>query len=123
MKSKWIAIAFVGAASLGLSGCVVNVGDEASDRLDGSHWAKVQDDNREKLTRLNLGMDREQVLALMGTADFSEAYLQDGKEMQVLFYRTQRNHGDGRTTKDECTPIILSNHSLVGWGEAAYAKL
>lgn len=65
-------------------------------------------------------------MIIMGNADFSEAYIQNGdvnKEVIVLFYRTQHTHSDGKTTKDECTPIVISNNALVGWGETAYSKI
>ncbi|MCS6209653.1 DUF3192 domain-containing protein [Shewanella baltica] len=130
LNNKLIAITFLGLASLGLSGCVVNVGDGESGWDSSASWEKVQDKNRTNLTKLSLGMPKDQVMILMGTADFSEAYIQQSaqqgesnKEVLVLFYRTQRNNGDGKTTKDECTPIVLSNNALVGWGETAYSKI
>lgn len=130
LNNKLIAITFLGLASLGLSGCVVNVGDGESGWDSSGSWEKVQDKNRTNLTKLSLGMPKDQVMMLMGTADFSEAYIQQSaqqgeanKEVLVLFYRTQRNNGDGKTTKDECTPIVLSNNALVGWGETAYGKI
>nr|WP_320125549.1 DUF3192 domain-containing protein [uncultured Shewanella sp.] len=130
LNNKLIAITFLGLASLGLSGCVVNVGDSESGWDSSESWEKVQDKNRTNLTKLSLGMPKDQVMILMGTADFSEAYIQQSaqqgesnKEVLVLFYRTQRNNGDGKTTKDECTPIVLSNNALVGWGETAYSKI
>lgn len=130
LNNKLITITFLGLASLGLSGCVVNVGDGESGWDSSESWEKVQDKNRTNLTKLSLGMPKDQVMILMGTADFSEAYIQQSaqqgeanKEVLVLFYRTQRNNGDGKTTKDECTPIVLSNNALVGWGETAYGKI
>jgi len=30
-------------------------------------------------------------------------------EYRVLYYRTQRLHADGDTTKDETTPLIFKN--------------
>lgn len=127
---KLIAVTFLGLASLGLSGCVVNVGDGESGWDSSESWEKVQEKNRNNLIKLSLGMSKDQVMTLMGTADFSEAYIQQSaqqgeanKEVLVLFYRTQHTHSDGKTTKDECTPIVLSNNALVGWGDTAYSKI
>lgn len=127
---KLIAVTFLGLASLGLSGCVVNVGDGESGWDSSESWEKVQENNRNNLIKLSLGMSKDQVMTLMGTADLSEAYIQQSaqqgeanKEVLVLFYRTQHTHSDGKTTKDECTPIVLSNNSLVGWGDTAYSKI
>lgn len=128
IKRNLIAVAFLGVASLGLSGCVVNVGDGESDWDRSESWEKVQDKNRSNLAKLSLGMSKDQVMTLMGVSDLSESYLQQSagqaeKEVLVLFYRTQRSHSDGKTTKDECTPVVLSNHVLVGWGDTAYNKI
>lgn len=127
---KLIAVTFLGLASLGLSGCVVNVGDGESGWDSSESWEKVQENNRNNLIKLSLGMSKDQVMTLMGTADLSEAYIQQSaqqgeanKEVLVLFYRTQHTHSDGKTTKDECTPIVLSNNALVGWGDTAYSKI
>lgn len=127
---KLIAVTFLGLASLGLSGCVVNVGDGESGWDSSESWEKVQEKNRNNLIKLSLGMSKDQVMTLMGTADLSEAYIQQSaqqgeanKEVLVLFYRTQHTHSDGKTTKDECIPIVLSNNALVGWGDTAYSKI
>jgi hypothetical protein len=127
---KLIAVTFLGLASLGLSGCVVNVGDGESGWDSSESWEKVQEKNRNNLIKLSLGMSKDQVMTLMGTADLSEAYIQQSaqqgeanKEVLVLFYRTQHTHSDGKTTKDECTPIVLNNNALVGWGDTAYSKI
>lgn len=121
MKTKLFAVV-LGVASLGLSGCVVNVG-EGDSGWHSEKWESVQEENRAHLAKLDLGMSKDQIELLMGNADFSEAYIQDDKEVHVLFYRTQRVKGDGKTTKDECTPVVISNNKLVGWGETAYSKI
>lgn len=122
MKTKFFAVAVFGIASLGLSGCVVNVG-EGDSGWHSEKWESVQEENRAHLAKLDLGMSKDQIELLMGNADFSEAYIQGDKEVHVLFYRTQRVKGDGKTTKDECTPVVISNNKLVGWGETAYSKI
>lgn len=128
MKAK-LGLAFLMAvSSLSLSGCVLNVGDHEGNRSD-SYWEKQQQTNRTNLSKLSIGMARDQVTILMGTADFSEAYVTQAdaespkKEVNVLFYRTQWSKGDGKTTKDECTPVVISDNKLVGWGETAYQKI
>lgn len=49
-----IAVAFLGLASLGLSGCVVNVGDGESGWDRSESWEKVQDKNRSKIGRAHV---------------------------------------------------------------------
>lgn len=61
----------------------------------------------------------------METADLSEAYVQLGeakKEVLVLFYPTQHPHSADKTTKDEYTPIVLSDNPLVGRGDTGNSK-
>ena len=123
MRNNLLSLAFFGIASIGLTGCVINVGDGESDWDSNGSWEKKQESNRSNLSKIALGMSQDQVKTLMGTADFNEAYIKQDKEVHVLFYRTQRNKGDGKTTKDECTPVVISNNAVVGWGEMAYSKI
>ena len=127
MKLKLITAGIIGATSLILSGCVISVGDHESSK-SGDYWQEQQDKNRDLLSKLSLGMSSNQVTTLMGTADFSEAYTkptQNNTEqsIKVLFYRTQWAKGDGKTTKDECTPIVFKDDVLVGWGDTVYQQI
>ena len=111
-----------GVAAVLMSGCVVSV-----DGRDGDSWRadheKVEEQNRRKLTQLDPGMTVSQVRELFGTPEFNESYQQNGSQVQVLFYRTNHKKSDGKTTKDECTPIILRDGKLIGWGETAYQQI
>lgn len=118
-----MGLVFISLASLSLSGCVLNIGDGESDWNGQDGWEAKQNVNRANLAKLSLGMSRDQVAILMGTADFNEAYMEKDKQVHVLFYRTQRTSGDGKTTKDECTPVVISNNALVGWGSMAYKNI
>ncbi|GGQ34577.1 DUF3192 domain-containing protein [Shewanella litoralis] len=127
MKSKLIAASVLALMSVGLSGCVISVGDHESGKSH-EYWQEQQDKNRALLANLALGMTSEQVATLMGTADFSEAYTQinsanDEQAIKVLYYRTQWAKGDGKTTKDECTPVVFKNNTLVGWGDTAMKQI
>jgi hypothetical protein len=120
MKSKILATALMVGTGLMMTGCVLNVGDHGSGKYGSSEASEQQ--NRENIGKLILGMDMQQVTLLMGTADINEAFIakDSAQNIQVLFYRTQWNKGDGKTTKDECTPIVLRDNQLIGWGDAAY---
>lgn len=100
-----------------VSGCVVAIGSDEDDWDDG--WSRRQRENREAIADLELGLRRETVIERLGTPDFSESFLRDGREFVVLFYRTHRRHGDGETSRDETTPLVFVNDDLVGWGESA----
>jgi hypothetical protein len=69
-------------------------------------------ENRKKIANIQLNTTFSDVAREMGVADFNESYLDDGKAVKVVYYRTQRLHKDGLTTKDECTKLVFVNNSL-----------
>jgi hypothetical protein len=112
-------LCLVALLTLGASGCVF---------IDGGHvshddWRETQRDNRKMISELTIGMDHGAVLARLGTPADSEAFSHSGGEVRVLFYRTQRKHADGETSRDETTPLVFENDILIGWGDAVYADL
>ncbi len=124
MKAKFIPLLLAGVVSLGLSGCVINVGEDGHDNgWNGSSWKSEENRNRELISNLTPGVAIEEIKTRMGTADFSEAYSKDNGLVEVLFYRTQRVHGDGKTSKDECTALVFKQGKLVGWGDRAYNSI
>jgi outer membrane protein assembly factor BamE (lipoprotein component of BamABCDE complex) len=108
------------AAAASLSGCIIVGGEHGWVHSD---WEKEQRRNSERISQLDIGMERVDVIDRMGSPDFSEAYTRDDAEYRVLFYRTQRRHGDGATTRDETTPLVFRNDTLVGWGDEVYASM
>ncbi len=127
MKTKLLGLALLGFATMNLTGCIINAGGgEHGYNSDSDSWQKRQKQNKYHITLLKLGMSKKEVLDVMGQPDISEAYLtekkgdQAGSEVQVFFYRTQHNNSDSKTTKDECTPMVVRDGKLVGWGDSAY---
>lgn len=116
MKKSLIACAL--CAPLLLSGCVVSVGGDG-DGYHYSDWEEREVNNRRHISKLDLNMQLEVVSSRMGMADFDESFQRDGSLYRVLYYRTQRSHGDGITSKDECTPLVFKDNVLVGWGDSA----
>ncbi|PCI59593.1 MAG: hypothetical protein COB35_10935 [Gammaproteobacteria bacterium] len=108
----------------GLSGCVIAVGGNDKDGYSYSvGYEDREQENRANLNKLAPDMSYETVQNLMGVADFNENYQKNGESVHVLFYRTQRTHKDGLTTKDECTPLVFKHDVLVSWGDSAYKQL
>lgn len=111
MKKSILALMIVTPLTLGLSGCVIAVGGE-----DGhSSSASFEDreyDNRKAIAGLQLKSAFSDVVREMGVADFNETYLEEGKTIKVVYYRTHRLHKDGLTTKDECTKLVFTDNSL-----------
>jgi hypothetical protein len=126
MKNALRAALIAIPLTFSLTGCIIVNSDEGAraDWIDSnSSWENVQKQNKRKIANLNVGDDYKSVRSDMGTPDFNEAYSADGKEYQVIFYRTNRTRSDGHTTKDECTPLIFVDGKLMAWGQKAYDKL
>ncbi len=115
--ARLFAIAIVTSS---LSGCIIIGGEHGWDSGD---WKDEQNRNREMISQLEIGADRMDVLDRMGSPNFSEAYTREDDEYRVLFYRTQRRHSDGDTTRDETTPLVFRNDVLIGWGQEVYASV
>lgn len=81
-------------------------------------WHAQQGRNRANLMNLQIGMSQFQVLTAMGPPDLNEAYLRPGGGTLVaLFYYTNRTWADGNVTRDECTPVVLQDGKVIGWGQ------
>lgn len=101
--------------------------------------SEMRASNRQKLKNLQLGMAKEQAMAVMGTRTYvdeddddflvpnpyrSESYqAPDGTAFELLSYYTEMNRSDSRITKDETTPLIFENGKLIGWGWLFVDKL
>ena len=120
MKTVLLSVAL--ASSVLLSGCGVSVGG-GSDSHYGADWEDRECNNRKHIANLETGTSYETVLRKMGGADFNELFEKQDGTYRVLYYRTQKTMGDGITTKDECTPLVFRNSSLVGWGDSAYSLM
>ncbi|MDP2716129.1 DUF3192 domain-containing protein [Rheinheimera sp.] len=114
---------FIAAAlAVTLSGCVIAVGgDHEFD--DDSNWKKTQQYNQQQISKLALDSSAEDIRTLLGTPDFTESFSHEGETVTVLFYRTHHHKSDGKTTKEECTPLIFKQNLLTGWGDKAYKYL
>jgi len=114
MRTSLFALLIAAPLSLGLSGCVIAIDGDNDHGLQNEHNREFK--NRKTITNLALNSQYAQVTQLLGTADFTEAYQVKGQQISVLFYRTQRLHKDGLTTKDECTYLHFENGILTETG-------
>jgi len=122
MKKSMLALILAVPLTTGLTGCVVSVGGDDDYGMQHSYEDREYE-NRQKIARLELNTSFADIQSKLGTPDFNEVYQKNGENIQVLYYRTNRKHKDGVTTKDECTPLIFKNSQLVSWGETAYNML
>ena len=63
---------------------------------------------------LQVGMDRDSVLSLMGKPYSREAY---GDDTEFLFYETNHWASDERK---RLIPILIQDGKVVGWGQRYY---
>jgi hypothetical protein len=95
--------------------------------------------NKSNLSKLNIGMDREEVLEIMGTKTIKTYRIETNalyykkdrkipnpykteirkvgdKSYEIIYYYTEVKKRDGTITDDELTPLVFDNGELIGWG-------
>lgn len=119
MNKLLLALVVTAPLTMALSGCVIKINDDGIEH----GYVKDNDDraykNRKKIAKVILGTSFMDIQEKLGVADFSETYKEEGKTIRVLYYRTQKLHKDGVTTKDECTYLYFVDGELIktGMGE------
>ncbi|GAA6206450.1 MULTISPECIES: DUF3192 domain-containing protein [Thalassotalea] len=116
MKKSILALIIAAPLTLSLTGCVVSVGGDDGYNMS-SDYENREYTNRKKISRIALNSSIIDVTNRLGVADFNETYEKDGNAIRVLFYRTNRIHKDGLTTRDECTYLYFVNGELVETGQ------
>lgn len=85
--------------------------------------------NRANLTRLNLGMTKDEVHSVMGREGYryqgnpyrSAMYLAaDGKPVEAFYYWTDHT-ANGVPDKD-LTPVVFNDGKVVGWGREFWTE-
>lgn len=99
-----------------LSGCVISVKDGEVDHSFMNDSGDRSYENRKKIAQVQLGSSFADMQEKLGVADFSETYQYNEQTIRVLYYRSQRKHKDGLTTKDECTYLEFINGALTQTG-------
>ena len=74
--------------------------------------------NLENSKKLRINMTKKQVLKVMGKPVKGQEY----SGPNVWFYYINTEWFDGRTTEDECLPLIFKKGKLHGWGWDYYEK-
>lgn len=90
------------------------------DKPEDMDWQDREEYNKVQISTLKLGISKDEILALLGSPDITEAKTTDIGNLQVMFYRTQHMKSDGITTQNECTPLLFENDVLVAWGDGVY---
>jgi len=112
MKKSLLVLLIALPLASTLSGCVISVNDgEVDHSLMGDSEDRAYE-NRKKIAKVQLGSSFADMQEKLGVADFSQTYTHNEQTIRVLFYRTQRKHKDGLTTKDECTYLEFIDGEL-----------
>jgi hypothetical protein len=85
-------------------------------------WEERQAYNHQKISELNFGQNLDDIRQVFGRADFAEAKSGVDGQYQIMFYRTHHVTSDGKTTKDECTPLLFKNNILIAWGTETHQQ-
>ena len=102
MRCSIIMFSVAMALCLNLSGC-------------GISRQSMSRETNDKLMDIQVGMDRGQVLSILGKPYKREAY----GNSEYLIYET--NHwASRRNEKERFTPILLEQGKVVGWGRNYY---
>lgn len=119
-RKKLVGITIAALLATSLTGCVVV---DRSHHSGSDDWRDRQQQNREIVSELDIGMEYGATRALFRQPDFSETFQTDGRTYKILYFRTHSKRSDGETSKDECTPLVFENGVLIGWGEHAVQSL
>lgn len=114
---KAARLAAVLLASTSLSGCVVAIGNDAFQ--EDEQWEQAQKRNDRYIDGIDLGVNSASVRADLGEPDYQDSFTRNGDTFEVLYYRTHHSHSDGKTTRDETTPLVFVEGKLVGYGPSA----
>ncbi|PCH94166.1 MAG: hypothetical protein COB83_12405 [Gammaproteobacteria bacterium] len=116
MKKSLLALFVALPLAATLSGCVISVNDGEVEKSFLGDSGDRSYDNRKIIAKVQLGSSFVDMQEKMDVADFSETYTHNEQTIRVLYYRTQRKHKDGLTTKDECTYLEFVNGELTQTG-------
>lgn len=122
MKKSILALLIALPLASTLSGCVISVKDGEVDHSFMSDSEDRSHKNRKIISQVQLGSSFADMQGQLGVADFSETYTHNEQTIRVLYYRSQRKHKDGLTTKDECTYLEFVNGELTQTGNGDQYK-
>lgn len=122
MKKSLLALLVALPLTATLTGCVIAVKDGEVDHSFMNDSGDRSYENRKKISQVQLGASFVDMQDKLGVADFSETYKNNEQTIRVLYYRSQRKHKDGLTTKDECTYLEFVNGELVQTGNGGDYK-
>ena len=95
--------------------------------------------NRINLSKIAIGMDKEQVMDIMGNEPIqakccfwkvpianpykTEILQGQNKSFEVLYYFTDAPDTDCKISEDNLTPLVFLDGDLIGWGDSFMREL
>ena len=87
-------------------------------RVQGpDHWGTRQKQNARLIANLAQDTTPQQAIAALGAPQFRDTY---ANNIEVLYYRTNHEHSDSYTTRDETTPLVYIDGKLVSHDRPAH---
>ena len=79
--------------------------------------------NRSNMIKLKIGMNKEQVLAVMGNPYKTESYQKDDKTLEFWLYLMEGKSRWHSLSNSNFTPLAFENDVLTGWGRNYYDNI
>ena len=128
MTIRWTG-ALLLLCTVGLCGCPVYWNHDAKavawqPQNEPLAWEIEDTKNQYNIKKLEKGMTTEDVYRIMGMPDLYAQYESSEDDVaSVFYYYTKTDIDDGSATGGECTPLVISNGKLKGWGKGEYSTL
>ena len=98
------------------TGCVVAGGILDLALTDKPRLARKARLNSQNLTKLKLGMTKEDALSVMGTPHKTEVYQVKDSKIELLSYLTTKASFEDHIGEKHLTPVALQDNKIIGWG-------
>jgi hypothetical protein len=85
-----------------------------------SGCSNVAISNNSNLLNLNIGDTKDVLRQKMGSPKRNEQYSNDGKAIEIWYYRTGYIGDGGLESDAEFTPVVMKDGKVVGWGRSYY---
>lgn len=119
-----LKIVCVSVLAISLSACQHMKTFTSTSPKEACDSKKIEQFNRIQwgMNHIKLGMDMTEVQSHLGVAAKWESFvLTDGREVQVMFYRTNyRSCGLVQSAWGEFLPMVFANNNLTGYGNNYY---
>ena len=119
MKGAFI-ICLLLAVAVTETGCVVAGGVLDLALTEKPRLARKARLNNENLSKLKLGMTKDEMLKIMGKPRSSEVYKIKEAKIELISYLTETVKFEDHIGQKHLTPVALQDDKVVGWGRGYF---